>query len=188
MAGVDVGAKTVIKWKKSGGAPRDPKYRVVVDALFRRGRHGQKIGAGYYRYEGRTPIPDPEFDALARSLAEEHQISRRNDISDNEIVERLFYSLINGGCRLLEEGIAYRPDDIDVVWVAGYGFPRELGGPMYWAERIGLARIVTRLEHYGKICGNDYWAPSALLARAAPRNLSLSEAVPKSSSSRSTGI
>ena len=177
MAGVDVGAKTVIEWKKTGGAPADPSYRAVVDELFAIGRHGQKSGLGYYRYEGRTPVGDPDLDPIVQSLADKHGIVRRNAIQNEEIVERLLYSLVNEGCRILEEGIAYRPGDIDVVWVFGYGFPKELGGPMFWAETIGLPGLVARLRHYGEIFGNDhgYWTPSRLLVEAAENGRSLAE-------------
>ena len=169
MAGVDVGAKTVIEYGKAGGLPPDPSYRAVVRKLFELGRFGQKTGAGYYRYDGRTPVPDPELSAIARSLGEAHGIARRSDITDQEIVERLLYPLINEGIKILDEGIAYRPGDIDVVWVAGYGFPDHRGGPMFMADQIGLATIADRLVHYAKVRGNPfgYWTPSPLLTRLA---------------------
>jgi 3-hydroxyacyl-CoA dehydrogenase len=169
MAGVDVGAKTVIEYGKAGGLPPDPSYRAVVRKLFELGRFGQKTGAGYYRYDGRTPVPDAELSAIARSLGEAHGIARRSDITDPEIVERLLYPLINEGLKILDEGIAYRPGDIDVVWVAGYGFPDHRGGPMFMADQIGLATIADRLAHYAKVRGNrfGYWTPSLLLTRLA---------------------
>jgi 3-hydroxyacyl-CoA dehydrogenase len=169
MAGVDVGAKTVIEYGKAGGLPPDPSYRAVVRQLFERGRFGQKTGAGYYRYEGRTPVPDPEFAAIARAVREAHRIARRGDITEQEIVERLLYPLINEGLRILDESIAYRPGDVDVVWVAGYGFPDHRGGPMFMADQIGLATIAKRLAHYAQMRGNEfgYWTPSPLLTRLA---------------------
>jgi len=169
MAGIDVGAKTVIELGKTGGLPDDPSYRALVQALFERGQFGQKTGAGYYRYEGRTPLPNDDTHALAEALAARHGIARRSDIGDEEIVERLIYSMINEGARILEEGIAYRGSDIDVVWTAGYGFPDHRGGPMCLADQRGLAHIVERLRHYGEVRGNahGYWTISPLLAQRA---------------------
>lgn len=176
MAGIDVGAKTVIERDKVGGLPADPAYRVVVRKLFDLGRFGQKTGVGYYRYEGRTPVPDPEFIAICERLAAEHGVVRRANIEDAEIVERLLYPLINEGALILEEGVAYRPGDIDVVWVAGYGFPDHRGGPMFMADAIGLPVIVERLAHYARARGNlhGYWTASPLLAShvASGRRLS----------------
>lgn len=166
MAGVDVGAKTVIERGKAGGLPPDASYRVLVQKLFALGRFGQKTGAGYYRYEGRTPVDDAEVTAIAQDLAVLHGITRRNDIGRQEIVERLLYPLINEGLKILEEGIAYRAGDIDVVWVAGYGFPDFRGGPMWMADTIGLRTIAERLAHYAAARGNTfgYWTPAMLLS------------------------
>ena len=169
MAGVDVGAKTVIEYGKSGGLPPDPSYRALVQRLFALGRFGQKTGAGYYRYEGRSAVSDPALTAIAAELAEQHGILRRAEISSEEIVERLLYPLFNEGLKIVEEGIAYRPGDIDVVWVAGYGFPDFRGGPMWKAENIGLRVIAERLQHYAQTRGNayGYWTPSTLLINLA---------------------
>ena len=177
MAGIDVGAKTVIEWRKSGGAPPDPRYRAMCRALFERGRFGQKTGTGYYRYEGRTPVSEPETESLSRELGAKHGIQRRDDIGGAEIVERLLYPMINEAAKILEEGIAYRPGDIDVVWTSGYGFPKERGGPVLMADSIGLPRIVERLQHYGRQCGNEfgYWTPSKLLVDTAERGDRLSD-------------
>ena len=169
MAGIDVGAKTVIEYGKEGGLPPDDAYRALVRKMFELGRFGQKTGAGYYRYEGRTPVEDPDTLHIAEALAAQHGIVRRTDIGAQEIVERLLYPLINEGVKILEEGIAYRPGDIDVVWTAGYGFPDHCGGPMFMADSIGLALIVERLAHYANVRGNPhgYWAPSAKLVKLA---------------------
>lgn len=144
MAGIDVGAKTIIEHEKAGGLPPDPTYRVVVRKLFELGHFGQKSGAGYYRYEGRTPVPSPDTQAICEALAKQHGIARRIDITDTEIIERLLYSRGNEGARILEEGIAYRGSDIDVVWTAGYGFPDHQGGPMFLADERGLKHVVMR--------------------------------------------
>ncbi len=177
MAGVDVGAKTVIERGKEGGLPADPAYRAVVRELFELGRFGQKTGVGYYRYEGRTPVPDPELTAICERLAARHGIRRRSEMEDAEVVERLLYPLINEGAAILAEGIAYRPGDIDVIWVAGYGFPDHRGGPMFMADSIGLAVIVERMAHYAKTRGNEYnyWTVSPLLADRAASGRRISE-------------
>jgi 3-hydroxyacyl-CoA dehydrogenase len=181
MAGIDVGAKTVIERGKAGGLPPDPSYRVLVRKLFELGRFGQKNGAGYYRYDGRTPLPDPEVTRLCEGLADEHGIVRRADIKDAEIVERLLYPLINEGTLILEEGIAYRPGDIDIVWVAGYGFPDHRGGPLFMADQIGLKTIVERLGHYATLRGDSfgYWTASALLKNLATQGARLTTWTPR---------
>ncbi|NML30592.1 3-hydroxyacyl-CoA dehydrogenase NAD-binding domain-containing protein [Paraburkholderia antibiotica] len=171
MAGIDVGAKVVIECGKAGGLPPDDSYRAMVRRMFELGRLGQKSGVGYYRYEGRTPVADAETARIARELAGHHGIAQRTDIGAQEIVERLLYPLINEGAKILEEGIAYRPGDIDMVWTAGYGFPDHKGGPIFMADAIGLERIVERLNHYGQVRGNrfGYWSVSPLLAACAQR-------------------
>ncbi|WP_439360376.1 3-hydroxyacyl-CoA dehydrogenase NAD-binding domain-containing protein [Bradyrhizobium sp. DASA03007] len=169
LSGVDIGAKVVNGRLEAGELPPDPSYRVVVRKLFDLGRYGQKTKAGYYRYEGRTPLPDPKIVDVCANLAREHGIVRRHDITDQEIIERLMYPLINEGIRILDEGIAYRPGDIDVVWTAGYGFPDYRGGPMFMADQIGLSEIKTTLDHYARTRGNQfgYWTPSRLLESLA---------------------
>ena len=181
MAGIDVGAKTVIERGKAGGLPPDPSYRVLVRKLFELGRFGQKTGAGYYRYDGRTPLPDPEVTRICATLADEHGIVRRAEISDAEIVERLLYPLINEGTMILEEGIAYRPGDIDVVWVAGYGFPDHRGGPLFMADQIGLKTIAERLAHYARLRGDSfgYWAATSLLKGLAEQGGRISAWTPR---------
>lgn len=169
MAGVDVGAKVVIEQARAGRLPADPTYRVLVRRLFELGRMGQKAGVGYYRYQGRTAVADPVVNEVARELASRHGIERRAAIEPQEIVERLMYPLINEGARILEEGIAYRGGDIDVVWTSGYGFPDHLGGPMFYADATGLQHIVDRLAHYAQTRGNaqGYWTPAQLLQKLA---------------------
>ncbi len=177
MAGIDVVAKVVIERASSGDLPPDPCYRAVVMKLYQQGHLGQKSGAGYYRYEGRKPVTNPEMDRICQALAEEHGIARRTDISNEEIVERLLYPMMNEAAVILEEGIAYRPGDIDVVWVAGYGFPDHQGGPVFMADTIGLPVIAERLAHYAKVRGDDfgYWSVSKLLSRFAGEGQRLSD-------------
>lgn len=177
MAGIDVGAKTVIEYEKAGGLPPDPSYRTVVRTLFEQGQFGQKTGAGYYRYEGRTALANPQVQATCEALAAQHGIARRNAISDTEIIERLMYTMVNEGAAILAEGIAYRGSDIDVIWTAGYGFPDHQGGPMFMADERGLAHVVQRLDHYAATRGNPfgYWTVSPLLRRLATEGQRLSQ-------------
>lgn len=177
MAGIDVGAKTVIEYGKVGGLPPDAGYRALVRRLFELGRFGQKTGAGYYRYEGRTPLPDPETQRISRELALEHNIPQRTDIGSQEIVERLVYPMINEAAKILEEGIAYRPGDIDVVWTAGYGFPDHQGGLLFYADEIGVRTVVARLEEYAHKLGNrfGYWTPANLLVQLASSGNKITE-------------
>jgi 3-hydroxyacyl-CoA dehydrogenase len=177
MAGIDVGAKTVIEYGKAGGLPPDDSYRAVVRRMFELGRFGQKTGAGYYRYEGRKPVTDPETARVAEGLAKAHGIARRSDIRAQEIVERLLYPMINEGVKILEEGIAYRPSDIDMVWTSGYGFPDHRGGPIFMADQIGLPAIAERIAHYASARGNPhgYWSASSLLTDLARQGRKLSD-------------
>lgn len=177
MAGIDVGARTVIEYGKAGGLPPDPGYRALVQRLFALGRFGQKTGAGYYRYEGRKAVSDPETGRIAEALAHQHGIARRADLPRQEIVERLLYPMVNEAAKILEEGIAYRPGDIDVVWTAGYGFPEHRGGPLFMADEIGLPAIVEALERHGARGGNrfGYWTVSPLLEALAARGQRISD-------------
>lgn len=165
MAGVDVAAQVVLERRKEGTLPADPSYRMACQTLFQLGRHGQKTSTGYYKYEGRTPVHDPEVDAIMAALAGRFAITRRDDISDNEIVERCLYPLINEGARILEEEISYRAGDIDIVWMNGYGFSPLKGGPMHTANVIGLKELAARLDHHAAQRGNTYgyWTAAKLL-------------------------
>lgn len=168
MAGVDVGARTVIEWIASGEGPQDPAYRALCRAMFESGAHGQKTGHGYYRYEGRTALRNDETHALAARLAKEHGFTPR-DHDPQEIFERLLFPMVNEAALILEEGIAQRASDIDVVWTAGYGFPAWRGGPLFMADEIGARRIVDAMELYDAALGNDdgRWTPAPLLIRLA---------------------
>lgn len=181
MAGVDVGAKTLIELGKAGGLPADPSYRPVCQALHAEGRAGQKTATGYYRYEGRTRFDEPKTEETCVQLAQQYGITRRDNITTEEIVERLMLPLINEGAKILEEGIALRASDIDVVWVAGYGFPNHQGGPLWMADHWGLSQVVERIEHYAKLTGNafGYWTVSPLLKQLAAQNVRISDWVKK---------
>jgi 3-hydroxyacyl-CoA dehydrogenase len=159
LAGLDIGWRN----RKSLG-----KTAAIADALCEQGRFGQKTGKGFYLYEAgsRTPKPDPEVEALIEAKAREKGVNRR-DISAQEIAERTMYPMINEGAKVLEEGIAARSSDVDIVWINGYGFPVGKGGPMFWAEMEGLSKIVERLEDWHGRTGKDVFQPSTLLKRAA---------------------
>jgi len=177
MAGIDVGAKTLIELEKAGRLPPDPSYRAVCRKLYADGRAGQKSGTGYYRYEGRKPLTEPLTTAACAALADSHGIQRRESIPRQEIVDRLMMPLINEAAKLLDEGIALRPGDIDVVWTAGYGFPDHRGGPLWMADEWGLKHVVDRLNYFSRVRGNPYgyWTPSPLLVRLAEEGRRISE-------------
>ena len=138
LAGLDVGWRN----RKSQGLRAE-----IADALCEAGHYGQKTGKGFYRYEAgaRTPLPDDDVESLIVAASRRLGVTRR-PIDSKEIVERLIYPMINEGARILEEGIAQRPGDIDVIWVYGYGFPIWRGGPMFYADNVGLAAIAERLD------------------------------------------
>ncbi len=140
----------------------------IADTLCEAGHFGQKAGRGFYLYEegSRTPKPDPFVQELIEKKAVELGVERR-EISADEITERTLYPMINEGAKILEERIAARASDIDVVWVNGYGFPVAKGGPMFWAERFGIKTIVERLEHWHQKTGNPLFEPAPLLRQLA---------------------
>jgi 3-hydroxyacyl-CoA dehydrogenase len=140
----------------------------IADKLCERGRFGQKTSRGFYLYEpgSRTPRPDPDVERLIVETAVQRGIAR-GVIGKDEIVERLLFPMINEGARILSEGIARRPGDIDVIWVYGYGFPVHRGGPMHYADGVGLAHIRDRLTAFAEKTGDPRHNPAALLAKLA---------------------
>ena len=173
LSGIDVGTKARIQLFQRKSRP-DP-YFVIADHLTELGRLGQKTGRGFYRYEtgGREALPDPEVMKLIEALSAERAI-RRREISDQEIVERCILALINVGAMVLDEAIAARASDIDVVWTSGYGFPRHLGGPMFYADALGLGRVAERIRHYHEKLGY-YWRPAPLIERLAAERSSFTQ-------------
>ena len=139
---------------------------IVLEKLFHLGRYGQKTGAGWYRYdENRKPIADPEVHALIEKTAREGGIERRH-ISDDEIIERCIYIMINEGAKILEEGYALRAADIDVIYLTGYGFPAYRGGPMWYADTVGLKKVRDRIAEFHQKHG-EFWEPAPLLNKLA---------------------
>jgi 3-hydroxyacyl-CoA dehydrogenase len=159
LAGLDVG------WRiRKGRGVKSP----VADRICELGRFGQKTGAGYFKYEKgeRTPIPDPEVEKIIVDVATEQGITRRH-ITDEEILQRLLYPMVNEGAKILDEKIAIRASDIDVIWVYGYGWPVYRGGPMFWASEIGLRKVRDKMLEFQKATGDAFWTPAPLLARLA---------------------
>ncbi len=164
LAGLDVGWRIRKEYKhleKPG--VRQP---LAEDRLCEMGRYGQKTGAGWYKYdENRRPIPDPAVAELVRSAATAAGIEQRQ-ISQEEIVDRLIYALVNEGARILEEGYALRAVDIDIIYINGYGFPAHRGGPMWYADTVGLKTVYERISEFHRRHG-ELWEPAPLLKRLA---------------------
>lgn len=162
LAGIDVGYRIREERRKAG----EDVPVSWMDKLVEQGRLGQKTQAGVYRYEdgSRKPVPDPEVDALIAAFRQEQGITPRT-ITDQEILERCMYVMINEGAKILQEGIADRALDIDIVWIYGYGFPAYRGGPMFWADQLGLDRILESIRRYQREVGGEQWQPAPLLEK-----------------------
>ncbi|OFZ87756.1 MAG: 3-hydroxyacyl-CoA dehydrogenase [Betaproteobacteria bacterium RBG_16_64_18] len=165
MAGNDIGWE--VRKRRALERP-DFVYSKVADRLCEQGRYGQKTGRGWYRYEpgNRKPIPDPEVEQLIAAYRKEIGIAPRA-IADEEIVERCMYALANEGANIIDEGIALRASDVDMVYLTGYGFPPYRGGPMFYADTVGLANVLAAIERFGKGYQGGTWKPSPLLAKLA---------------------
>jgi 3-hydroxyacyl-CoA dehydrogenase len=176
LAGLDVGWRAR---RERRDLPDDPRYFRVADALVEAGRLGQKSGRGNYRYDesGRGREPDPDVEALIVAEARRLGIERRT-IQDDEIVARCLHALINEGARLLDEGVAARASDVDVAWVHGYGFPRWRGGPLQYADELGLPQVLATIECFRAAHGDLYWRPAPSLVRLAASGGSFGTAAP----------
>ena len=164
IAGIDVGTRIRQYLASIGKTRAEGPQSEVPDELFAMGRYGQKTGAGWYRYDApgsRTRIPDPLIDELAAKAAARRGVTRQ-PIDDEEILARVTTALANEGARVLGEGFALRPGDVDVIYVYGFGFPRYRGGPMFYADTIGLPAVLARVQAYRARFG-DYWKPAPLL-------------------------
>jgi len=165
MAGNDIGWE--IRKRRYQQRP-DFVYSRIADRICEQGRFGQKTGKGFYKYEAgnRKPIPDPEVEKIISSYRDEIGVKPRN-ISDEEIVQRLIYALVNEGAHILEEGIALRASDIDMVYLTGYGFPPYRGGPMFYADTVGLAKVLSSIEGFQKGYQGQAWNAAPLLVKLA---------------------
>jgi 3-hydroxyacyl-CoA dehydrogenase len=165
MAGNDVGYQT--RKAQMATRPTDRRWNDLIMKLVEMGRLGQKSGAGWYRYEpgSRTPQRDPAVEAFIVEESKRLGIERK-PIAEEEIIKRCVYGMINEGAKLLEQGIALRASDIDVVYVTGYGFPARHGGPMYYADRIGLTNVCADVKRFHEQHG-FWWQPAPLLERLA---------------------
>ena len=143
-------------------------YSKFADRICEKGWFGQKAGRGWYRYEkgSRRPLPDPEVEKLLQQHRGEIGVEPRK-IPDEEIVERCIYALANEGARILEEGIALRASDIDMVYLTGYGFPPYRGGPTFYADQVGLARVLDSIQRFQKGYQGGQWQPARLLVKLA---------------------
>jgi 3-hydroxyacyl-CoA dehydrogenase len=160
----DMGGGIELGWRRR---QETGQKNFIGDSLAEGGRFGQKTLKGFYRYEqgSRTPLPDPEVEEIIKEASRREGVERRA-VTDEEIFERLVYPMINEGAKILEEGMAQRPSDIDVIWVYGYGWPAYRGGPMHYADHIGLKKIRDRLLELQAKHG-DFFKPAPLLDRLA---------------------
>ena len=167
LAGNDIG--WAVRKRRYAERP-DMVISRVADRLCEAGRFGQKTGAGWYRYEpgGREAISDPAVEAMIAAYRAERGVAARA-IDAAEIVERCIYALVNEGARIVEEGIAARASDVDTVYLAGYGFPRHRGGPLMYADLVGLPRVMERMHAFAANPHGDprFWEPAPLLGRLA---------------------
>ena len=164
MAGLDVG--WLVRKARAADRPSNEEYGgTISDRICELGRYGQKTGGGYYDYkEGdRTPVPNPQVQEIIEQVSKEKNIPRR-EFTDEEIVKRCLYPLINIGAQILDEGMAMRPSDIDIIYINGYGFPAYRGGPMHWADSIGLKNVLADIKRFHAEFG-ERWRPAPLLER-----------------------
>ncbi|MBE9539016.1 MAG: enoyl-CoA hydratase/isomerase family protein [Proteobacteria bacterium] len=171
LAGLDIGYRSR---RDQGIESRSVKESALADTLVEMERLGQKSGAGYYRYDAQTRErqSDPEVASLIENIAAQLNVKRR-EINDSEIVERLVLALVNEGAAILKEGIAARPSDIDIVYLNGYGFPAWRGGPMYYADTLGLDIVIDKLNALKALTGDPCWEPSALILEISEASMTL---------------
>jgi 3-hydroxyacyl-CoA dehydrogenase len=171
LAGLDVGWRA----RKARGMAAP-----IADALCEAGRFGQKTAAGYYHYEpgSRAPLPDPEVERIVVAESQKRGITRRK-IAPEEMLRRVILPMVNEGAQILDEGIALRPGDIDVIWVYGYGWPVHRGGPMFYADALGLKTVAAELAQQSQVMGDASIAPAPLLARLAGEGKSFADLAPR---------
>jgi len=161
LAGLDIGWRNATLRRQLRELGRDCD---LLDRLVELGRLGQKARAGWYRYDegNRTPLPDPAVEALLVEHSQACGIERR-PVPASEIIERCLFGMVNEAARIIVEGVVSRPSDVDAVWLTGYGFPRFRGGPLFYADRVGLAHVLERIRAFREHFGEAYWSPAPLL-------------------------
>jgi len=166
LAGMDVGYRIREELRKED--PDNAPPRNWTDELVEAGRLGQKTQAGVFDYKDgdRTPVPSPAVESIIATYRSENGINPR-EISDQEILERCMYVMVNEGAKILEEGIAARPLDVDVIWIYGYGFPVYRGGVLFWADQVGVKTIHDKINEIYQQTGSDAWKPAKLLSDLA---------------------
>ncbi len=174
LAGIDIGYKARQGLTEEQKGPA--KTHCVADALVEMGRLGQKSGAGFYKYDAETRqrLNDPEVMNIVEEQAKAQGIERR-EIGEEELLNRMMFGLINEGAKILEEGIAQRPGDIDVVYIYGYGFPVSQGGPMHYADSVGLKTVYDTICQYQEQFGEQFWQPAKLLEQLAGEGKTFAE-------------
>jgi 3-hydroxyacyl-CoA dehydrogenase len=176
MAGVDVGYK--VRQERRDYLPDDPSFCRTSDMLTEKGWLGQKSGVGYYRYEKGSRDRHDNSEAVKMFAEEAVRLGiEQRKITDEEIEQRCLCALINEGAKVIEEGVALRASDVDVVYTSGYGFPRHRGGPMFYADTVGLQAVCARIDDFAKTRDPQYWQASSLLRRLAESGGSLSDYV-----------
>ncbi|MGK9066356.1 3-hydroxyacyl-CoA dehydrogenase NAD-binding domain-containing protein [Stutzerimonas chloritidismutans] len=173
LSGLDIGQ--AIRKRQRAELPADRDFPTVSDKLCEAGMLGQKTGAGYYRYEpgNRMPLENPDLAPMLEAASREKGIERR-ELDEQYIIERTIYALVNEGAKILEEGIAQRSGDIDVIYLNGYGFPAFRGGPMFYADSVGLDQVLARVKELHARCG-DWWKPAPLLEKLAAEGRKFSD-------------
>ncbi len=174
MAGLDVG--WLVRKAKAADRPTNEEYGgTIPDRICELGRYGQKTGGGYYDYkEGdRTPIPNAQVQEIIEQVSKEKNIARK-EFDDEEIIKRALYPLINIGAQILDEGMAMRPSDIDIIYINGYGFPAYKGGPMHWADSIGLDKVLADIQRFHTEYG-ERWRPAPLLEKLVAEGKSFAD-------------
>jgi 3-hydroxyacyl-CoA dehydrogenase len=173
LSGLDIGQ--AIRKRQRATLPAHLDFPTVSDKLCAAGMLGQKTGAGYYRYEpgNRTPLENPELAPMLEAASREKGIERR-ELDEQYIIERTIYALVNEGAKILEEGIAQRSSDIDIIYLNGYGFPAFRGGPMFYADSVGLDKVLARVKELHARCG-DWWKPAPLLEKLAAEGRTFTE-------------
>jgi len=168
MAGIDIGV--MARQKMVPGTYDENAFSVHAE-LVANGQKGKKTGSGFYIYHPETGVKsiNPDVELITTQIADKIGIQRRK-VDETEIQERCVLALINEGFKIVEEGIALRMSDVDVVYALGFGFPRYLGGPLHYAEQIGLREVLSKINNLAKKCGQRWWTPSGLLVKLVEEN------------------